>query len=207
MKTSIQVFKEGQGPEIKDYDKLIKIIEKLNKKLVQLNEKLLFLNRNQRRKLDLHEVNLKDLIEDIVENLEFKSKKNGVEVKTNLNDVRFKSDSEQLSIAIQNLIDNAIKYCNKKKDGVVKVDLRSNKKQIIISVSDNGLGIPVKDQKKIFDRFYRGSNAFKIDADGEGLGLSIVKKIVEAHGGEVGVESKVGKGSAFKIKLPVNNNQ
>jgi two-component system NtrC family sensor kinase len=79
--------------------------------------------------------------------------------------------------------------------------MRAEDEQIIIQVTDNGPGIPAKDQAHIFDKFYRGSNISS--QAGSGLGLAIVKTIVEAHQGRMWVESTVGKGSTFFIILPV----
>lgn len=74
---------------------------------------------------------------------------------------------------------------------------------LLIAVSDNGVGIPPDEQQKIFERFYRADNPLSVEAGGAGLGLSIVKALVEAHGGRVWVESKVGSGSTFGVVLPV----
>ena len=97
------------------------------------------------------------------------------------------------------MVGNAIKYSQDQGD--VSISMRAEDEQIIIQVTDNGPGIPAKDQAHIFDKFYRGSN---ISAQaGSGLGLAIVKSIVEAHQGRMWVESIIGKGSTFFIILPV----
>ena len=105
----------------------------------------------------------------------------------------------RLRQVLDNVVGNAIKYSHA--NGDVSITLRAEDEQIIIQVTDNGPGIPTKDQAHIFDKFYRGSN---ISAHaGSGLGLAIVKSIVEAHQGRMWVESTVGKGSSFFIILPV----
>jgi len=105
----------------------------------------------------------------------------------------------RLRQVLDNVVGNAIKYSHD--HGDVTVTMRAEDEQIIVQVTDNGPGIPAKDQAHIFDKFYRGSN---ISAHtGSGLGLAIVKTIVEAHQGRMWVESTVGKGSTFFIILPV----
>jgi len=110
------------------------------------------------------------------------------------------TSGEFLEQAIFNLVDNAIKYT---KQGYVKVVLSQDGGNVIIKVQDSGIGIPEKDKKKVFDKFARGANAVDMYTDGSGLGLFIVKKIVEAHkGGQVSVQSQEGKGTTFTISLP-----
>lgn len=119
-----------------------------------------------------------------------------------------------LSYAIFNLIDNAVKYTpstgensetrdRRDKPGWVKIKLGVKDREVIFSVEDNGIGIPPDETANIFKKFSRASNARKMYTDGSGLGLFIIKEIIEGHGGRVGVESKLGEGSTFKIYLPI----
>lgn len=105
----------------------------------------------------------------------------------------------RLRQVLDNVVGNAIKYSHDQ--GEVVVAMRAEDEQIIVQVTDNGPGIPAKDQAHIFDKFYRGSNISS--KTGSGLGLAIVKTIVEAHQGRMWVESTVGKGSTFFVILPV----
>lgn len=109
-------------------------------------------------------------------------------------------DAVQLRQVFENLIGNAIKYTDHA--GYISVVVGAEKEQIIIRVQDNGRGIPLADQSKIFDRFYRAPNVAK-DTPGTGLGLSITKSIVENHHGRIWVDSKEGEGSVFSLVLPV----
>ncbi|OQA36527.1 MAG: Alkaline phosphatase synthesis sensor protein PhoR [Parcubacteria group bacterium ADurb.Bin326] len=107
------------------------------------------------------------------------------------------TNADFLEQAIYNLVDNAIKYTSK---GGVSLSLEQQKDLLKVEVKDTGIGIPQKDQVKIFDKFSRAGNAVNMYADGSGLGLFIVKKIVEAHsGGKVSFESKEGQGTTFTI--------
>jgi len=105
----------------------------------------------------------------------------------------------RLRQVLDNVVGNAIKYSHDQ--GEVTVIMRAEDDQVIVQVTDNGPGIPAKDQAHIFDKFYRGSNI--TSKAGSGLGLAIVKSIVEAHQGRMWVESTVGKGSTFFVILPV----
>lgn len=101
--------------------------------------------------------------------------------------------------AIFNLVDNAIKYTSQ---GSVTIDLSGNDKEIVIKVSDTGIGVPEADKKKIFDKFSRAKNAVNMYADGSGLGLYIVKRVVEAHpGGTIVMDSQENVGTTFTVKL------
>jgi two-component system NtrC family sensor kinase len=108
----------------------------------------------------------------------------------------------RLRQVIANLVENALKYTPK--GGWVQVRLENNKGLLLLRVTDNGIGIPKKDQPYIFDKFYRTNEAVD-NYPGTGLGLSIVKSAVEAHGGRIWVNSEVGVGTTFNVMLPVHN--
>ena len=117
------------------------------------------------------------------------------------NDIVY-ADEVHISNIITNLLDNAIKYC--KTEPNIKITTENKNEGILIYVEDSGIGIAKKDQKMIFERFYRVTTGNVHDVKGFGLGLSYVKKIVEAHGGNVSLESSIDKGSTFKIYLPLS---
>ena len=108
---------------------------------------------------------------------------------------------DYLERAIANLIDNAIKYTPDR--GEIRVAARSNGSNVIVEVTDNGLGIPAEDIPRIFERFYRVDRSRSREMGGTGLGLSIVKHVVQVHGGTVEVNSTLGQGSTFRLKLPI----
>jgi len=109
------------------------------------------------------------------------------------------ADMDALEEVIINLLSNAMKYSGSKKE--VKLDVRQKHNELFISVQDKGIGIPTQDCDKIFERFYRSQGAFQVK--GMGLGLTLVKHVVEAHSGRIEVRSRVGKGSTFTIRLPL----
>ncbi|MCJ7716190.1 MAG: HAMP domain-containing histidine kinase, partial [Anaerolineales bacterium] len=110
-------------------------------------------------------------------------------------------DREAIEQVVYNLLDNAFKYSRGSK--VVDVQLFSEDNNVNFSVTDYGIGIRKEDIGKIFSRFYRAGEELSQNVKGSGIGLAIVKQIVEAHHGEITVESSPGKGSKFSVKLPV----
>lgn len=111
------------------------------------------------------------------------------------------ADKVAITQVIHNLLDNAFKYSGS--SDLIEVYAKSDNKSIIISVKDYGIGISPEDKDKIYSRFYRISNDRTQQVKGSGIGLTIVKQIIESHGGTVSHESKVGSGSTFIIKLPI----
>jgi signal transduction histidine kinase len=112
-------------------------------------------------------------------------------------------DAGAIAQSLSNLLDNAVKYSHQAEDKEIRVGVRREGDSIMISVQDHGVGIARDEQKKIFDRFHRVGTSLVHDVKGSGLGLSIVRHIVEAHHGRVTVESRVGEGSTFSIHLPI----
>jgi signal transduction histidine kinase len=110
-------------------------------------------------------------------------------------------DDELLQRMILNLLDNAVKYTPA--GGAVSIELTASSGEALIRVRDNGIGIPAKDQAFVFNRFYRVDKARSRAMGGAGLGLSIVRRIAEAHGGSVSLESGAS-GSTFTVELPLN---
>jgi two-component system phosphate regulon sensor histidine kinase PhoR len=113
-----------------------------------------------------------------------------------------KIDEEAVSEAIVNLVDNAVKYSDNKKEITIRTGKENN--FAYVEVEDKGIGIPEKDQKKIFDKFFRVSSGNIHNVKGSGIGLSIVKYIMDAHKGEVRLTSKVEEGSIFKLLIPLS---
>jgi signal transduction histidine kinase len=110
-------------------------------------------------------------------------------------------DRDAMAQAISNLLDNAIKYSGKVKQ--ISITAKMLESDLSIEIADRGIGIPRAEQAKVFEKFYRVGNGLVHDVKGSGLGLSLVKHIIEAHKGTISVESDVGKGTRFKILLPL----
>ncbi len=155
-------------------------------------------------KLSKRYVRINDLINEVVHSLHFISSSKKVEIKTVFevkDSTQVLCDSDSIKQVIQNLIDNAIKYTPE--GGEVVISTLPGEKEVIISVKDTGLGIPEEDIPRIFERFYRVEKTRSRDMGGSGLGLSIVKHIIELHNSKISVQSKPGEGTEFRFGLPV----
>lgn len=115
------------------------------------------------------------------------------------------ANETHLREAINNLLDNAIKYSDEKQPVVLMIAKEKSPTghDVLITVKDRGIGIPAEEQKRIFQRFYRASNSLNKDAQGTGLGLYIVKRIVESYGGSISFNSSLDGGSDFRIRFPM----
>jgi signal transduction histidine kinase len=111
------------------------------------------------------------------------------------------ADYERTRAVLENLISNAVKYSPE--GGIIRVAGRADGDHAIVSVSDQGIGIPPEEQDKLFRRFYRVDNRLRRETQGVGLGLFLSKAIVEAQGGRMWVESQPGRGSRFSFTLPL----
>src|ERR1700726_4290729 len=114
-----------------------------------------------------------------------------------------RGDASLLREVLQNLLDNAVQHTPE--GGRIYVKAAAGDREVVVSVTDTGIGIPLADQERIFERFYRVDAARSREAGGTGLGLSIAKHIVETHGGHLTVESEVGVGSKFSFSVPLAN--
>ena len=149
-------------------------------------------------------VDIKELLEEIVSKIQHRVQHHGFTIETQMekNLPEILIDRAAIIQAITNLVDNAIKFSSNAK--LVKVKLFKENEQIAISVKDRGIGIKKAEIIKIFERFYRSGDEKIRHTKGSGLGLTLVKQIVETHHGTVHVESELGKGSIFTIKLPID---
>lgn len=111
-------------------------------------------------------------------------------------------DRSHLETVLSNLTENAIKYCGDRKKSI-KFKVESESKNMVLHVSDTGIGIPKKHQKNIFKKFYRVEDSLNAKTKGHGLGLSIVKNLIQLNGGTIDVTSEVGKGTTFTIRFPI----
>ena len=148
------------------------------------------------------EISLRNLCEETIDELRIIAKKNNITIKIDGESMVF-GNYKELMMLVKNLVSNAIKY--NKPDGEVSVTIEDKEDSVVLKVQDNGIGISKENQEKIFERFYRVDESRGTLAAGEsstGLGLSIVKQVVEDHKGTIKVERELGKGTAFIITLP-----
>jgi two-component system, OmpR family, phosphate regulon sensor histidine kinase PhoR len=184
-------------------ERFLKIIERNTQRLDLLIQDLLTISalESGRLKLVLQPVELRPLVEKVFSDLNAKAESKNVKLANDLPPLAAQADAHRLDQVFANLVDNAIKYGQA--NGMVAVG--GNKLpdgRLEIFVRDDGPGIPPEALDRVFERFYRVDKARSRDQGGTGLGLSIVKHIVLAHGGEVRVESELGKGATFYFTLP-----
>lgn len=191
----------------KDESKILETARLIGKQSVHLNQlinMILEISMWERTQFSIEKkkVNIENLLQDIVES--FKTGCGNCAVinqKISLDGVIAGIDVVYFTTLMNNLLSNAVKYSDKD-PVVVNVEAFAENNNINIKVADNGIGISKSDQKHIFDKFYRASSGNIHKYKGLGLGLYYVKKIAEAHGGNVSVSSKLGKGSIFTVTIP-----
>ena len=207
--TAIQGFAEtllaGALDDPNNNRRFLEIIRDHAARLARLTDDLLKLARIEAGKLEIEfsPVGLTELIEGCAETTLLKASRKQItleiEIPPGLPAVR--GDASLLRDVLQNLLDNAIQYTPA--GGRIRVNATAGVREAVITVADTGIGIPLAEQERIFERFYRADAARSREAGGTGLGLSIAKHIVEAHGGHLWVESTVGSGSRFSLSIPL----
>jgi signal transduction histidine kinase len=204
MKTNLEVTLRDKNLSIEtareSLESAIEEIDNLNFFTAKLLKQSRYQNINPKDKFV--KVELSRLISGIAEKLKGLAEKRNENIICDLEPVIIKGDKTSLEELFVNLIENAIKYNH---DGEnVEIEMRENEKEVEIKIEDHGMGIDETELNSIFDPFYRTDKSRnKLAKDGFGLGLSIAKEIVELHNGKISVESKVGKGSVFKVTLPL----
>ncbi len=159
-----------------------------------------------RMSLDIHPLDLRPMMEDIASSAEGLLQKQGSSVKLEIivedNLPLVPADPLRLHQVLNNLVSNAVKFTEK---GYIRVHARREGQWAVISVEDTGVGIPEEAREIIFEKFRQADGSYTRKAQGTGLGLAITRSLVEMHGGTLTLESEVGKGSTFTIRLPLYN--
>ncbi len=173
-------------------------------RLVLLVEELLHVFRIDENRLRLSPAALPiaPLIEESIEDLSQKARAKSITITYSAGlPILVEADPEKTKQILTNLLDNAIKYT--KERGTIRIALEKRTHEVLIAVQDTGVGIPSRHLESIFDRFVRIPNSQSVKAGGAGLGLYIVKNLVEKQGGKIWVTSQIGKGSTFQFTLPL----
>ncbi|HQR29292.1 MAG TPA: HAMP domain-containing sensor histidine kinase [Anaeromyxobacteraceae bacterium] len=205
--TSIRMFVEtlqmGRLADEAQRREALDIIAAETARLSSLISRLLDWARMEsgKRTFDLRRQPLGPIVDDALRAVEPQRLQTGAEVRREVpGDLPpVLADRDALGDALVDLLQNAFKYTGAEKRIAITARKAGNAVEVV--VSDNGPGIPGADQKRIFDKFYRGKDPLERSIEGSGLGLSMVKHVVEAHGGKVSVRSEVGKGAAFSVFL------
>ena len=165
---------------------------------------LLTLSRMDSHKMELHweRVNFSEVVNETIHLLLPQAAKRGQRLESRVTpNILLNGDGSKLSQIVYNLTENALKYTSD--GGRIVVTLIERGKNAILTVRDNGIGIPEEDVGHIFERFYRVDKARSRETGGTGLGLSIVRQLIQLHGGEISVSSRQGEGSEFTVRLPL----
>ncbi|WP_027339107.1 sensor histidine kinase [Halonatronum saccharophilum] len=158
-------------------------------------------------RMSMEKINLVQLVCNFLKTVELRLEEKGIEITIDApqsnKDSLVVGDPTKIYQVIANLINNSIKYTPE--GGKIRVEILARKDYIQIDIIDNGIGIPIEDQDRIFERFYRVDKSRNRQDKGSGLGLAIAKEIVNIHGGEIWVDSEEGRGSEFSFILPKGN--
>jgi signal transduction histidine kinase len=195
----------GRLPSREKQHEYYEIIRKESERLTALINNILDFSRIEagRKEYEFRETNIADLVRSTLESYRFQIEQNGFKFEQQIDDKlpQMKVDREAIARSLLNLVNNAVKYsCD---DKYLGVHVYRTNGSVKVEVEDHGIGIPATEQHKIFEKFYRVCDPLIHNTKGSGLGLSLVKHIAQAHGGEVFVDSTPGRGSKFTISLPV----
>ncbi|MCK8817871.1 PAS domain-containing sensor histidine kinase [Natroniella sulfidigena] len=211
--TQMLEAKLKENENFANYNRYLNIIKQNNSRLLKLITNLIDITKinSGAYKLSLQNLDLVDLIKQIVSSIEeyATNKKRNLEFKSEIKSKIIACDPLNLERIILNLLSNAIKFTDS--NDAITVNIQDKNSKVLISVKDTGIGIPKDKQQIIFNRFGQVDKSFTRNSEGSGIGLSLVKSLVEIHGGEIYFESEYGIGSEFIVELPVKrlaeNNQ
>jgi signal transduction histidine kinase len=205
VKWTLKMLTDGDAGTITSEQKtmMMKAYES-NERMIELVNNMLSADRMESGKFRYRffPIQLEDLIESTVAEILSKANDRGVSVRflrPSQNLPRVTIDPNKIREVFQNLIDNAIKYS--RRGGMVTIGIQKEERSVLCSITDQGIGIPKGEQEKIFGRFFRAQNALRFETDGSGLGLFIVRGIIQRHGGGISFESEEGKGTTMRVRL------
>jgi len=205
IKALVERLQSGKVNEATKMDQYFSVISQDAEKLTRLVNNILDFSKIEegKKEYELTETNLAQLITQQIEAFQKDVIKEGIKIQARIEqDIPSVAiDKIAISQAINNLLDNAVKFSPEGKR--IQVELKKDEKNVMIDIIDEGIGIPSDEIDKIFDKFYQAQNALKQSVKGTGLGLTLVKHTIEAHGGTVQVKSKVGQGSTFTLIFPI----
>lgn len=188
-----------------DVRKSARAINQSAQHLLNLINDLLDLSKIEAGRLELHveELSPKSLLQDVVRLMEpmAMSKKVKIRQKTSATPEKVRVDEKRFRQILLNLLSNAVKFTPER--GTVTVEMREYRGNLAVTVADTGIGIALEDQARIFQQFHQVDGSYGRKQEGTGLGLALTRQLVEVHGGQISVESSVGKGSTFTVLIPI----
>ncbi|MBX9667082.1 MAG: PAS domain-containing sensor histidine kinase [Candidatus Obscuribacterales bacterium] len=208
IRTSLGLLEEGTGgPLSRESYKLVEIAFRNTDRLVRLVNDILDFRKIQAGKLELHSEDLlaREAIEQVTNELESTAKEKQITFEISINfEKKFKADRDRIEQVLTNLVGNAIKFSPERSKVIIQADYGRDG-FVCFTVRDSGPGIPKSEFNKLFQKFQQLDASDKRRNGGTGLGLAISKALVEMHGGSIGVDSKVGNGSAFWFEVPIES--
>ncbi|NUU76813.1 sensor histidine kinase [Paenibacillus xylanilyticus] len=183
--------------------KYLEIIIAEAKRMSKMSDNLLKLSmlESQSQQPRLSTLSLDEQIRRVIVTLQPQWSARSIHFELDLQAVKVVADHDQLNQVWTNILSNGIKFS--RDEGVIRVSLEQDVKNVIVRISDSGIGIPLEDQKRIFERFFKADRSHSRKYDGSGMGLAIVKQIISLHQGDIRVESEPDQGTTFIVTLPI----
>ena len=202
---TLDVILQGYGAgETATQEKLLRLTRDRAAAMLRLVNGFMHLGSIRRAQVErvVAPVQLLDILSQVLPEMRIKAMLRTIDLETDTPDTLslVAATDEHMSQVLANLIENAIKYTDP--EGRVAVSLREEHGHVVGTVEDTGIGMTPEDLSRVFDEFYRAKNARRIEPYGSGLGLCIVKRVVELYGGRITLESELGKGSRFQFTVP-----
>ncbi|MFC2167643.1 ATP-binding protein [Acidobacteriota bacterium] len=205
IKSLAERLRDGKVEDSERMQQYFSVICQDTDRLTQLVRNILDFSKIEegKKEYEFAETDVAQLVTQQIEYFKRSEYGKGFKIRTDISDSipHLELDSEALSQAFNNLLDNAAKFSSEKKE--IDVHIKKDDTNVFIEVSDRGIGIPPKDLDRIFEKFYQGRDTLHKSSKGTGLGLTLVKHTVEAHGGRLVVNSRIGEGSTFSLILPI----
>ena len=199
------VLAETVGPLQEQQREFLNVVSRNTTRLANLINDLLDIQRIEsgRTPLQRTQVCLPRIVQQVADTFRVQAEQKGLQFEVTASPGDFpliSADPDRLTQIASNLVSNAVKYTQK---GFVKVSVQRGRETVDLVVEDSGIGIPAAEQKRVFEKFYRAEHPYVREVGGTGLGLPIVRTMVEEHGGEIRLESEPGKGSRFTVSFPL----
>jgi len=196
-----------QEDTLKDEEKqrYMKIIRKETDRLSALTKQLLIVTSldSIEGDFDKEPVHLEEQIKNTIQNYRWLMMEKGISLHTHIEPVTILANKQFIDKVWENLISNAIKYTMN--DGEIRITVKKERDEAVIKIADTGIGMTEQDKQYIFERFYRVDDARHASIEGTGLGLAIVQDVIAVHKGSILVESTLGEGTTFTVRLPIGD--
>ena len=205
IKWVLKMILDGDSGKLnKEQEKLLFKGYRSNERIINLVNDMLNVSRIEEGRFgySFGRENFEEALKIVVDSLDnqVKERNLSLEIKKTKNIPLVYMDKQKMILVLQNIIENSVKYTPE--NGKIEIILEVGKRFLNVSIKDNGVGIPEKDISKLFTKFFRAENVIRMQTEGSGLGLFMVKNIIEKHGGDISVKSKEGEGTEMNFTLP-----